>query len=109
MTYAIRGAGGGGGGGGGSGCFPGYALVSVPGGQRRIDSLEPGDTVLSFDDNGQILPAKILKLHVHEDQPINRYSFWGGKHLDATPNHWVLNQFNAFVCINTLGPDDLPG
>ena len=106
MTYAIRGAGGGGGGGGGSGCFPGYALVSVPGGQRRIDSLEPGDTVLSFDDNGQILPAKILKLHVHEDQPINRYSFWGGKHLDATPNHWVLNQFNAFVCIDTLGPDD---
>lgn len=103
MTYpVIQGAGGG----GGSGCFPGYTLVSVPGGQRRIDSLEPGDIVLSFDDKGQIHPAKILKLHVHEDQPINRYHLWGGTHLDATPNHWVLNQFNAFVCIDTLGADD---
>lgn len=103
MTYpVIQGAGGG----GGSGCFPGYTLVSVPGGQRRIDSLEPGEIVLSFDDQGQILPAKILKLHVHEDQPIKRYHLWGGTHLDATPNHWVLNQFNAFVCIDTLGADD---
>jgi predicted phage tail protein len=104
MTYSIvRGAGGGG---GGSGCFPGYTLVSVPGGQRRIDSLEPGDVVLSFDDQGRIIPAQILKLHVHEDQLVNRYHFWGGNHLDATPNHWVLNQFNAFVCIDTLGADD---
>jgi predicted phage tail protein len=104
MTYSIvRGAGGGG---GGSGCFPGHTLVSVPGGQRRIDSLEPGDVVLSFDDQGRIIPAQILKLHVHEDQLVNRYHFWGGNHLDATPNHWVLNQFNAFVCIDTLGADD---
>ena len=104
MTYSIvRGAGGGG---GGSGCFPGYTLVSVRGGQRRIDSLEPGDVVLSFDDQGRIIPAQILKLHVHEDQLVNRYHFWGGNHLDATPNHWVLNQFNAFVCIDTLGADD---
>jgi predicted phage tail protein len=104
MTYSIvRGAGGGG---GGSGCFPGHTLVSVPGGQRRIDSLEPGDVVLSFDDQGRIIPAQILKLHVHEDQLVNRYHFWGGNYLDATPNHWVLNQFNAFVCIDTLGADD---
>jgi predicted phage tail protein len=101
----IQGAGGGGGGGGG-GCFPGYTLVDIPGGQCRIDELKPGDIVLSFDDQGQILPAKILKLHVHDSEPITRYSYWGGKHLDATPNHWVLNQFNAFVCIDTLGPDD---
>lgn len=100
---AIRGAGGGG---GGSGCFPAYTLVSVPGGQQRIDSLESGDTVLSFNDQGTLIPAKVLKLHIHDDQPINRYHLWGGTHIDATPNHWVLNQFNAFVCIDTLGPDD---
>jgi|688.fasta_scaffold01666_11 predicted phage tail protein len=104
MTYpVIQGAGGGG---GGSGCFPNYTLISVPGGQRRIDSLEPGEIVLSFDDRGQIHPAKILKVHIHEDQPIKRYHLWGGTYLDATPNHWVLNQFNAFVCIDTLGADD---
>ena len=100
---AIRGAGGGG---GGSGCFPAYTLVSVPGGQQRIDSLEPGDIVLSFNDQGTLIPAQVVKLHIHDDQPVNRYHLWGGTHIDATPNHWVLNQFNAFVCIDTLGPDD---
>ena len=98
----IQGAGGGGGG----GCFPGHTLVSVPGGVQRIESLEPGDIVLSFDDQGQILPAKVLKIHVHEEEVVNRYYYWGGKYIDATPNHWVLNQYNAFVCIDTLGPDD---
>ena len=34
-----------------------------------------------------------------------RYTLWGGQCLDAT-NHWVLNQFNAFVEIGTLGSDD---
>ena len=99
----IQGAGGGGGGGG---CFPGHTLVSVPGGVQRIETLEPGDVVLSFDDQGQILPAKILKVHIHEEEIVNRYYYWGGKYIDATPNHWVLNQYNAFVCIDTLGPDD---
>lgn len=98
----IQGAGGGGGG----GCFPGHTLVSVPGGVQRIESLEPGDIVLSFDDQGRILPAKIIKIHIHENEIINRYFYWGGKYIDATPNHWVLNQYNAFVCIDTLGPDD---
>lgn len=92
--------------GAGGGCFPGYTLVATPSGQCRIDALQPGDIVLSFDDIGAAIPAKVLKLHIHEDQPINRYSYWGGKHLDATPNHWVLNQYNAFACIDTLGPDD---
>jgi len=98
----IRGAGGGGGG----GCFLGHTLVNVPGGQRRIDELEIGDLVLSFDHTGTVHQAKILKVHEHENERVIRYTLWGGQCLDATPNHWVLNQFNAFVEIDTLGPDD---
>ena len=94
------------GGGGGGGCFLGHTLVRVPGGQRRIDELQPGDLVLSFDHTGQIHEAKVLKVHEHEGERVNRYTLWGGQHLDATPNHWVLNQFNAFVEIDTLGSDD---
>lgn len=99
----IRGAGGGGGGGG---CFLGHTLVSVPGGQRRIDELQPDDIVLSFDDIGALHEAKVLKVHKHENERVIRYRLWGGQCIDATPNHWVLNQFNAFVEIDTLGSDD---
>ena len=99
MTIRIAGAGGG-------GCFLGHTLVRVPNGQRRIDELQPGDTVLSFDDRGELHEAKIVKVHVHEDEQVVRYRLWGGSALDATPNHWVLNQFNAFVEIGTLGDDD---
>ena len=93
-------------GGGGGGCFLGHTLVRVPDGQRRIDELQPGELVLSFDDRGELHHARVLKVHVHEGERVTRYQLWGGEAIDATPNHWVLNQFNAFVEIGTLGPDD---
>ena len=105
MTQAasfIRGAGGGGGG----GCFLGHTPVRTPAGTVRIDALKPGDTVISFDDKGKLHHAKVLKVHEHENERVIRYTLWGGTVLDATPNHWVLNQFNAFVEIGTLGSDD---
>lgn len=99
MTRHLAGSGGG-------GCFLGSTLVRTPHGEQRIDTLQQGDLVLSFDDRGNIHEAAVLKLHVHENQQVVRYCLWGGTHLDATPNHWVLNQFNAFVEIGTLGDDD---
>jgi predicted phage tail protein len=94
------------GGGGGGGCFLGDTLVRVPDGTCRIDELKPGSLVLSFDDQGQLHQATVLKVHEHEGERVVRYRMWGGAVLDATPNHWVLNQFNAFVEIGTLGADD---
>ena len=96
----------GGGGSSGSGCFTAETLVSIPGGQKAIGEIEVGDVVLSFDDLGTLHEAKVLKVHEHDNQPVVRYALWGGGHVDATPNHWVLNQFNAFVEIGTLGADD---
>ena len=101
-TAQIQGSGGGGGG----GCFLGHTLVATPTGERRIDELQPDDLVLSFDDAGAIHEAKVLKVHEHDNERVLRYQLWGGQALDATPNHWVLNQFNAFVEIDTLGADD---
>jgi predicted phage tail protein len=92
--------------GGGGGCFLGHTLVAVPDGTKRIDKLAVGDIVLSFDDAGKLHEAKVLKIHRHENERVLRYKLWGGQCIDATPNHWVLNQFNAFVEIDTLGADD---
>ena len=92
--------------GGGGGCFTGDTLVSTPSGQVRIDELKEGSLVVSFDDKGNTYEAKVLKVHVHEGEKVYRYGFWGGEYVDATPNHWVLNQYNAFVAIGSLGFDD---
>ena len=92
--------------GGGGGCFTGETLVSTPNGQVRIDELKEGSEVISFDDKGKTHVAKVLKVHVHENEQVYRYGFWGDEYIDATPNHWVLNQYNAFVAIGTLGFDD---
>jgi predicted phage tail protein len=91
---------------GGGGCFTGDTLVSTPNGQVRIDELKEGGKVISFDDKGNTHVAKVLKVHVHEDEQVYRYGFWGNEYVDATPNHWVLNQYNAFVAIGSLGFDD---
>lgn len=90
----------------GGGCFLGHTLIRTPDGLRAIETLQPSDLVVSFDDRGELHHAKILKVHIHEGERVLRYRLWGGAVLDATPNHWVLNQFNAFVEIDTLGPDD---
>ena len=91
---------------GGGGCFTGDTLVSTPDGQVRIDELKEGSEVISFDDKGNTHVAKVLKVHVHENEQVFRYGFWGDEYVDATPNHWVLNQYNAFVAIGSLGFDD---
>jgi hypothetical protein len=93
-------------GGGGGGCFLGHTLIRTPDGLRAIETLQSGDLVISFDDQGGLHHATVLKVHVHEGERVVRYRLWGGAVLDATPNHWVLNQFNAFVEIGTLGADD---
>jgi len=92
--------------GAGGGCFIGTTRVSVPNGYKEINSIFEGDIVLSFDDQGKIHEAKVLKVHQHEEEEIWWFKFWGGDSFTATPNHWVLNQFNAFVGVGTLKEDD---
>lgn len=91
---------------GSGGCFVDTTLVSVPYGKTPIVELKEGDLVLSFDDHGEIHEAKILKVHKHPDEEVWEYKFWGGASFKATPSHWVLNQFNAFVPVGSLGGDD---
>ena len=46
-----------------AGCFIGDALISTPDGERRIDEIEEGDEVLSYDfDNNIIVHSKVIGL-----------------------------------------------
>lgn len=91
--------------GGGGGCFRAGTLISTPNGNIPIDRLKEGDEVWSFDESGAILKSKVAKTHFHERDTILRVDFWGG-FFHITPNHWVLNQFYAFVEMGTLKVED---
>jgi predicted phage tail protein len=91
---------------GGGGCFTYDTLVRTPDGDVSIATIKAGDTVIAFDDTGALHEASVLAIHVHENHEVFRYNLWGSRYIDATPNHWVLNQFNTFVEISTLSLDD---
>lgn len=91
--------------GGGGGCFPAGVRVLTPDGEAAIESLKPGDEVLSFDDTGRVAVSVVQKLHVHPLDSVLRVRYWGGE-LRVTANHWVLNQYNSFVEIGTLTEHD---
>lgn len=98
--YSIAGAGGG-------GCFRKGAQVQLQHGKTiAIEELKVGDEVLAFDETGEVRLAKVTEVHYHpEPQPILRVKFWRGETF-ITPNHWVLNQYNAFVEMGTLSTHD---
>jgi predicted phage tail protein len=93
--------------GGGGGCFRAGAQVQLEGGKTiAIELLKVGDTVLAFDDRGEVHAAKVTKVHYHpEPQPILRVKFWKGE-IHITPNHWVLNQYDSFAEIGRLTAHD---
>jgi hypothetical protein len=96
----IRGSGGGG------GCFAKGTLISTPEGNKNIEDLKVGDTVIAFNDIGELSEQTVEECHIHENEPIWEYQFWNNVTVQATPNHWVLNQFGNFAEIGTLTNQD---
>ena len=90
-------------GGGGGGCWATYARIRTPNGLVCANELNIGDLVCSFDEKGVIHNKKITAIFKHDDEDVYEYYLWGKSNpLPMTPNHWVLNHYNAFVCISTM-------
>ncbi len=75
------------------GCFGSSCKVLTPEGEQYIDTLLIGDEVYC------------REVREHENQALYHFSYWDGE-LSATRNHWVQNQFGAFVEIGTLTCED---
>lgn len=88
--------------GSGGACFLEDTKVLTPAGLIEIKTIKAGDEVISFDDKGNLLVAKVLSTNSHTNKEVYRFNLWGGGHLDATPNHWVLNADNSFVEIGKV-------
>lgn len=91
--------------GGGGGCFAVGTLVCTPDGNVPIESLKVGDKVISYNYSGLLQEDIVTETFIHYDEEVYEYLLWG-KAINATPNHWVLNQYNAFVEIGSLTTDD---
>lgn len=95
---------------GSKGCFAAGSKVYTPLGQRNIEELKVGDEVFSYNDIGDVEVDVITAVHHHEPEEVYFYTFWGADDefytLNATPSHWVLNQYGAFVPVGTLELDD---
>jgi predicted phage tail protein len=89
----------------GVGCFVGSTLVLTPSGNIEISKINEQDEVICFDEFGVLHVSKVLKVHVHEACDVYQYFVWGLGEIEATPNHWVLNQNNAFVEISRITED----
>lgn len=92
---------------GGGGCFRAGTPVQLEHGKTiAIEKLKVGDEILSFDAKGAIHKAKVTEVHYHPDpQPILEVKYWGGQ-VEATPNHWFLNEYNAFSELGRLTVHD---
>jgi predicted phage tail protein len=88
------------------GCFAKGVLVSTPTGEVPIESIQIGDKVLSFNSDGDLQESVVLDLIRHEPLEVWKYTFWGRVSVEATPSHWILNQFNTFAEIGNLTEED---
>lgn len=76
------------------GCFPGWARVTVAGGeQKALSSLAPGDMVTALSGTGQLVYSRVL-LFLHHDRE-SRSTFLSletedGHRLALTPHHLVF-------------------
>lgn len=93
--------------GSGGGCFRSGTLIQQSNGNTtKIEELKVGDKVLSFDEFGILHESEVTEVHYHTNpEPLTRVKFWRG-YVDITPNHWVLNQYEAFVEMGRLGEHD---
>jgi hypothetical protein len=87
---------GGKGGGGGKGCFAAGTLIETPNGKKPIESILPGEQVLSFDYNGDLTTQVVTHIFYHPQQEVIRITLWDNTTVVVTDNHWFLTENNTF-------------
>lgn len=91
--------------GSGGGCFAPGTSILTPDGNINIEDISVGDIIISFNEIGKLVNGTVQEIHKHPSDKTILVEFWNGT-LNITHNHWVLNQFNAFIEIGNLGKDD---
>ncbi len=89
-------------------CFPGYTQIAQPDNRsKRIDAIDVGDTVLSFDPHanggrGALLSGVVTKVFRNTTDVWLKLSFLDGGTLSATPGHHMLGADGRFDRLDHL-------
>lgn len=77
---------------GGSSCFPSYTLIETPFGRTDIGSLRKGQTILSYNTDGLLVPRAITRKRVRGVAQVFRVDFEDGNRLFTTAHHSFLTE-----------------
>ena len=91
--------------GSGGGCVSADTQLWTPDGLKPIIDFQPGDEILCFSADEEILVSTVEDTFIHLDYEVFTYKFWGGE-IVATPNHAFYNERGAFSEIGTWQIDD---
>jgi predicted lipid-binding transport protein (Tim44 family) len=92
------------GGGGGGGCFPSGTPIATPDGEVSIESLRPGDVILSLTDQGLTVPATVQALLVARNTLLRVHTRRGS--LEASPEHPVEKAGAGFQPLGQIHSGD---
>jgi predicted phage tail protein len=89
----------------GGGCLSAETKLWTPNGLKPIIEFQPGDEILCFSADEEILVSTVEDTFIHHDYEVFNYKFWGGE-IVATSNHAFYNERGAFSEIGTWHIDD---
>ena len=87
------------------GCFTSDVKVLTPYGEKQIIDFNIGDSVVAFDNDGNLVNSIVTEKFVHYNKIVNEYRFDNGIIINSTPNHPFYTK-NGFVEIGNLSIGD---
>lgn len=78
-------------------CFPDGVLVKTPYGEKTIESIKPGDQVISMNTKTNKLEVKtVTKVYKRSYEGDFVKNYFGSTNLPSTPNHRIFTQVNGY-------------
>lgn len=88
-----------------SGCFTQDTKISTPIGLIEINKIQVGDSVIAFDNEGNLTESTVIDTFIHQDKIVHEYVFDNCTKIKSTENHPVYTP-NGFIEIGKLNVGD---
>lgn len=89
----------------GNACFTSDTKVMTPNGEKNINEFSKGDSVIAFDEDGNLIESFVTDIFVHKNESVYSYDFDNGISIKSTPNHPFYTK-SGFLEIGNLNIGD---
>jgi len=92
-----------------NGCFRSGTLIKMANGQLKpIETIEPGELVISFDENTKKFTTNIVtQVHTNQPKPMVKITLSSGKEIVCTEDHKFMTKDGKWVMAKNLEGEDL--